>query len=180
VANRNIGVLIYHPQFVDNTQRQVPLVVFGHCLFGAEWWYRYLVDELVPEFAIALVGTYDEDPYVSFTWLASDMAFLLDAIRNDSITDVKFPLYKRLLLNSTAAGGHSLGGGMANLELVLNYVLCTLIYFCDSFSYCCCQVRHSLHKILHISMGASLVIGRHSSHSPAVCCHTSMAIHSQH
>ena len=115
--NKSFPILIYypvvnatHPEGSANTS--FPLIVFTHCLFGADVWYDYLVQALVPTgYIFASNGAYDY--FVSNPEdMATDSLLMRDAVYNMS-RDPKSFLFK-MVSSQVGLAGHSLGG-MASL-----------------------------------------------------------------
>ena len=121
--NRTITTEIYYPANVagDNvaiTSGQFPVLVFGHGFVMAWSAYDVVWNALVPTGYIMVFPTTETSFSPSHTEFAKDIAFLVDAMKNESLNSSS-PFFNSNS-GSSAVMGHSMGGGSAFLSVQYN------------------------------------------------------------
>jgi len=113
LQDKTVDALVYYP-VTNGSVGKFPLLVFSPGFIFRYTFYDYLWSTLVPlGYVMAVAGTYGYNPISYPLWKARDEAFLLDYLRNQSVTNRQSPLYG-LIGGQSAVMGHS-EGGMASL-----------------------------------------------------------------
>jgi len=105
-----VRVSVHYP-VTSSPMQQFPLLVFSPGYLGAYTYYDWVWQYFVPRgYVVAIGGSYDYDPISDPTEKGRDQAFLLDYLRNESISNPNSPVYHLINPSSSAAMGHSEGG----------------------------------------------------------------------
>jgi dienelactone hydrolase len=118
--NRSITTEIYYPANTagDNVaiaSGQFPVLVFGHGFVMAWSAYDVVWNALVPEGYIMVFPTTETSFSPSHTDFGKDIAFLVGAMKNESLNSAS-PFFNSNT-GTSAAMGHSMGGGSAFLSI---------------------------------------------------------------
>ena len=124
-ANRNVSTELYYPGATAGTNaplasgtEKYPVVVFGHGFAMTPAAYQWMADSLVKHgFIVALPST-ETGLAPSHEQFGRDLAFL--AQRITSLNDSAGSFLFNRVMNKSAIGGHSMGGGCSLLAMTYN------------------------------------------------------------
>jgi dienelactone hydrolase len=123
--NRLVPTTIYYPSVsngsasaLPNETKKYPLVVFGHGFSIGTAAYKWLADSLVRYGFIVAFPNTETGFNPSHTEFGKDLAFLCQRIT--SLNDSSGSFFFNRILNKSAVGGHSMGGGCSFLAMNYN------------------------------------------------------------
>ena len=122
-GNRSIPVEVYYPaqstgDNVPVADGSFPVLVFGHGFLMTVDAYDVIWNSVVPEGFIMVLPTTEGSFAPSHTDFGKDLAFLVDAIKTEGLTNSS-AFYEKVAPTS-AVMGHSMGGGSAFLAVQYN------------------------------------------------------------
>jgi dienelactone hydrolase len=126
-SNRSVAATIYYPTASSSSTTIVtgcnfPVISFGHGFTIGNTAYGFVSTRLVPNGYVLVLPSTEGGLSPNHTNFGKDLAFVLNAVRNDTT-------FAGALGTKTAIGGHSMGGGAAFLGAANNTSLTALFAF---------------------------------------------------
>ena len=133
-GNRSVNTALYYPANssgdgvpIANGTAQFPVIVFGHGFVMPYSAYRWLADSLVQYGYILAFPTTEGSLSPNHSDFGKDIAFLCQRIT--ALTDSTASFLFGRVMNKSAAGGHSMGGGASFLAMLNNTSINALFNF---------------------------------------------------
>eukprot|EP01083_Nonionella_stella_P281410 957499_1 len=108
VSGHKIPLIVHYP--AGGSNERFPIMVFNHGGDTKNTWYDFVWQWVVPlGYIVVLPGDYEK--YINDFHYAADQRYTLDYMYDDCNVNLTCPLYNKIMLNSSVASGHSMGGG---------------------------------------------------------------------